>query len=86
MYSASVARFRQFINNETIFNAMKETAEVIEVPVVDATLENTKDYGLFIGTDVPNAGLKIMRVSRFLSTKAPWRKVSTYRLSAPATP
>ena len=38
---------------------MKETAEVLEVPVVDATPENTKDYGLFIGTDVPNAGLKI---------------------------
>ena len=38
---------------------MKETAEVVEVPIVDATLENTKDYGLFIGTDVPNAGLTI---------------------------
>ena len=38
---------------------MKETAEVVEVTVVDAMPENTKDYGLFIGTDVPNAGLKI---------------------------
>lgn len=38
---------------------MTETVEIIEVPVLDATRENIAEYGLFIGTDVPNAGLKI---------------------------
>ncbi len=38
---------------------MAETVEKIEVPIVHATRENTKEYGLFIGTDVPNAGLTI---------------------------
>ena len=31
----------------------------MEVPVVNATRENTVEYGLFIGTDVPNSGLTI---------------------------
>jgi ureidoglycolate lyase len=35
------------------------TAETVEVPIIQATRENTADYGLFIGTDVPNAGLTI---------------------------
>jgi ureidoglycolate lyase len=30
-----------------------------QIPVVQATRENVADYGLFIGTDVPNAGLSI---------------------------
>lgn len=34
-------------------------AETYEIPVVHATRENTADYGVFIGTDVPNAGLTI---------------------------
>ena len=38
---------------------MKETVPVIDVPIVQATRENTAEYGLFIGTDVPNAGLTI---------------------------
>ena len=29
------------------------------IPIIDGTRENTKDYGLFIGTDVPNGGLSI---------------------------
>lgn len=33
--------------------------EIVEVPVVKATAENTRDYGLFVGTEVPNAGLTI---------------------------
>ncbi|MBL8601081.1 MAG: ureidoglycolate lyase [Myxococcales bacterium] len=32
---------------------------IVEVPVVKATAENTREYGLFVGTDVPNAGLTI---------------------------
>jgi ureidoglycolate lyase len=32
---------------------------VVHVPVVKATRENTADYGIFIGTDVPNSGLTI---------------------------
>lgn len=32
---------------------------VIDVPVVHATRENIAEYGIFIGTDVPNAGLTI---------------------------
>jgi ureidoglycolate lyase len=32
---------------------------VIEVPVIQATRENIAEYGVFIGTDVPNAGLPI---------------------------
>src|SRR4051812_11590175 len=31
----------------------------LPVPVLDATRENLADYGLFIGLDVPNAGLAI---------------------------
>jgi ureidoglycolate lyase len=38
---------------------MTETVAKIEVPVIDATRENVKEYGLLIGTDVPNAGLTI---------------------------
>lgn len=38
---------------------MAETVEIVDVPIVEATRENTADYGLFIGTDVPNAGLTI---------------------------
>lgn len=30
-----------------------------DLPIFDATRENTKDYGLFIGLDVPNSGLSI---------------------------
>lgn len=33
--------------------------EVVEVPVVAATRENTEGFGIFIGTDVPEAGLAI---------------------------
>jgi ureidoglycolate lyase len=35
------------------------TTEIVEVPIVNATRENVADYGLFIGTDVPDAGLTI---------------------------
>jgi ureidoglycolate lyase len=35
------------------------TLEIVDVPVIHATRENTADYGLFIGTDVPDAGLTI---------------------------
>jgi ureidoglycolate lyase len=35
------------------------SGSVIEVPVVQATRENIAEYGIFIGTDVPNAGLAI---------------------------
>jgi ureidoglycolate lyase len=35
------------------------SASVIEVPVLQATRENIAEYGVFIGTDVPNAGLGI---------------------------
>jgi ureidoglycolate lyase len=38
---------------------MTETVEKIEVPVINATRENVKEYGMLIGTDVPNAGLTI---------------------------
>src|SRR5262245_57637994 len=38
---------------------MENSLRVIEAPVVQATPENTVDYGLFIGTDVPNSGLTI---------------------------
>jgi ureidoglycolate lyase len=31
----------------------------VRVPVIDATRENLAPYGLYIGTDVPNAGLAI---------------------------
>jgi ureidoglycolate lyase len=34
-------------------------SNIVEVPVVRATRENTAAYGQFIGTDVPNAGLTI---------------------------
>jgi len=34
-------------------------AEVKEIPIVQATRETIADYGLFIGLDVPNAGLAI---------------------------
>src|ERR1051325_10699267 len=33
--------------------------ETVEVPIIQATRENTADYGLFIGTDIPNSGLTI---------------------------
>jgi len=33
--------------------------EIFDVPVVPATRENTEKYGVFIGTDVPAAGLQI---------------------------
>jgi len=32
---------------------------IVEIPVVQATRENVAEYGLFIGTDVPNSGLTI---------------------------
>ena len=38
---------------------MSDTLEIVTIPVVEATRENVVDYGLFIGTDVPNAGLTI---------------------------
>lgn len=38
---------------------MTNAVDVIDVPVVDATRENTEDYGLFVGEDVPNDGLDI---------------------------
>ena len=38
---------------------MENSLRVMEAPVVQATRENTVDYGLFIGTDVPNSGLTI---------------------------
>jgi len=38
---------------------MKDTVEIVDVPILDATRENVADYGLFIGTDVPDSGLKI---------------------------
>lgn len=34
-------------------------SEIVEVPTLDATAENTREYGIFIGTEVPNAGLTI---------------------------
>jgi ureidoglycolate lyase len=46
-------------NSEMEKVSMTETVEIIEVPVLKATPENTTDFGLFIGTDVPNAGLTI---------------------------
>jgi len=33
--------------------------EVFDIPVVPATRDNTEKYGVFIGTDVPVAGLQI---------------------------
>lgn len=33
--------------------------DIIQVPLVHATRENIADYGVFIGTEVPNAGLPI---------------------------
>lgn len=38
---------------------MEVTLEFLEIPILEATRENTADYGLFVGTDVPNAGLTI---------------------------
>ena len=38
---------------------MQSPPRVIEVPVVHATRENTAEYGVFIVTDVPEAGLSI---------------------------
>lgn len=38
---------------------MKDTVEIVNVPIVEANRDNVADYGLFIGTDVPNAGLEI---------------------------
>lgn len=40
-------------------NTFSETVQIVHVPVVRATPENTRDYGLFIGESVPNAGLTI---------------------------
>src|SRR4051794_24111684 len=37
----------------------RSEAATIRVPVIDGTRESLADYGLFIGTDVPNAGLAI---------------------------
>ena len=37
----------------------EDTMQIVKAPVVNATPENVAEYGLFIGTDVPNAGLKI---------------------------
>ncbi|MCA9690245.1 MAG: ureidoglycolate lyase [Myxococcales bacterium] len=37
---------------------MQETT-FVDIPVVPATRDNIADYGVFIGTDVPNAGLSI---------------------------
>src|SRR5262249_15953007 len=39
--------------------AASPRVRAVTVPVVDATRANTADYGLFIGTDVPNPGLSI---------------------------
>lgn len=36
-----------------------ETVQIIYIPIVEATRENVADYGLFIGTDIPNSGLTI---------------------------
>eukprot|EP01027_Heterolobosea_sp_BB2_P010408 GEZU01015277.1.p1 GENE.GEZU01015277.1~~GEZU01015277.1.p1 ORF type:complete len:199 (+),score=77.24 GEZU01015277.1:54-650(+) len=38
---------------------MSEELKVIHLPLVEATAENIADYGLLIGTEVPNAGLEI---------------------------
>jgi ureidoglycolate lyase len=38
---------------------MQANSRVVEVPVVHATRENTAEYGIFIGTDVPDSGLTI---------------------------
>jgi len=38
---------------------MTTPERIVEIPVVKATRENVAEYGLFIGTDVPNAGLTI---------------------------
>lgn len=34
-------------------------ARALRLPLVDATRDNVADYGIYIGTDVPNAGLSI---------------------------
>jgi ureidoglycolate lyase len=36
-----------------------EKTQVVEVPIVPATRQSIAPYGLFIGTEVPDAGLKI---------------------------
>ena len=33
--------------------------EFIDLPLVHASAQNVTDFGLFVGTDVPNAGLTI---------------------------
>jgi len=38
---------------------MQPEPRVVEVPVVHATPENVAEYGMFIGTEVPNPGLTI---------------------------
>lgn len=38
---------------------MHTEPRVVEVPVVQATAENVAEYGMFIGTEVPNPGLTI---------------------------
>ena len=39
--------------------AMEPQPRILEVPVVDATPQSVAEYGMFIGTEVPNAGLTI---------------------------
>jgi ureidoglycolate lyase len=39
--------------------ATPSSLETLRLPITPATRENLADYGLFIGTDVPNAGLAI---------------------------
>lgn len=38
---------------------MEPQPRILEVPVVDATPQSVAEYGMFIGTEVPNAGLTI---------------------------
>jgi ureidoglycolate lyase len=38
---------------------MTETLQIVNVPVIQATRENIADYGLFIGAELPEAGLSI---------------------------
>lgn len=38
---------------------MTNAVDVVDIPIVDATRENISEYGLFIGTDIPNDGLSI---------------------------
>jgi ureidoglycolate lyase len=38
---------------------MTKAVELVNVPIIQATRENIAEYGLFIGIDVPDAGLTI---------------------------